>query len=182
VILVRHGESAFNAAFNATRVDPGIPDPDLTAEGRRQILAAARALGARDVRRLVASPYTRSLQSVAILAEILDLPVTVDVRVRERAYFTCDVGTPRPALVERWPTFAFDGLEDRWWPEGIESEADLSIRAGDFRRHMADSPDWPHVTVVSHWAFIRELTGHPVANGEMVVFDPQSGEAAPHEP
>ena len=37
MILLRHGQSEFNAAFNATRVDPGIPDPRLTEEGKRQV-------------------------------------------------------------------------------------------------------------------------------------------------
>ena len=46
MILLRHGQSEFNVAFNATRVDPGIPDPRLTEEGRRQARAAAVALAA----------------------------------------------------------------------------------------------------------------------------------------
>ena len=56
MILLRHGQSEFNAAFNATRVDPGIPDPRLTEEGRRQARAAAVALAAFPVERLIASP------------------------------------------------------------------------------------------------------------------------------
>jgi len=41
MILLRHGQSEFNVVYNVTRVDPGIPDPRLTEEGRRQALVAA---------------------------------------------------------------------------------------------------------------------------------------------
>ena len=33
---------------------------------------------------------------------------------------------------------------------------------------MAAAADWRHVAVVSHWGFIRCLTGRPPANGEVV--------------
>ena len=36
MILVRHGQSEFNVIFGATRKDPGIVDPKLTEEGRRE--------------------------------------------------------------------------------------------------------------------------------------------------
>jgi hypothetical protein len=32
--------------------------------------------------------------------------------------------------------------------------------------------DWRHVGVVSHWGFIRTLTGLDVKNAEVVKFDP----------
>ena len=73
MILLRHGQSEFNVAFNATRVDPGIPDPRLTEEGRRQARAAAVALAAHPVERLIASPYTRALET----AEIVVAPMLI---------------------------------------------------------------------------------------------------------
>jgi hypothetical protein len=36
----------------------------------------------------------------------------------------------------------------------------------------AQLEDWPHVGVVSHWGFIRTLTGREVRNAEAVPFDP----------
>ena len=44
MILVRHGQSEFNVVYSVTRVDPGIPDPKLTDEGRRQARDVASAL------------------------------------------------------------------------------------------------------------------------------------------
>ena len=44
MLLVRHGQSEFNAAFTLTRVDPGIPDPELTPVGRLQAEEAQRKI------------------------------------------------------------------------------------------------------------------------------------------
>ena len=73
MILIRHGQSHFNLHFGATRVDPGIVDPGLTDEGSRQVAAAADGLRKTDLRRIISSPYTRTLESAAILAEALGL-------------------------------------------------------------------------------------------------------------
>jgi len=60
MILVRHGQSEFNAAFNVTRIDPGIRDPKLTrmaravgdpdvvALGRRRVIVDAEKLPEQD--------------------------------------------------------------------------------------------------------------------------------------
>src|SRR4051812_13659841 len=99
MLLIRHGQSQFNAVFSVTREDPGIPDPVLTEEGVRQIRETAQLLTARtqrgepEVRRLISSPYTRALQTATLIADKLKLEVTIDPRVRERAAFMCDIGT-----------------------------------------------------------------------------------------
>ena len=41
-----------------------------------------------------------------------------------------------------------------------------------FRLAMADSADWRQVLVVTHWGFIRGLTGRSVENGTLLSFDP----------
>jgi hypothetical protein len=37
---------------------------------------------------------------------------------------------------------------------------------------MQAIPDWPDVLVVTHWGFIRGLTGVTVGNSEAIPFDP----------
>ncbi|HEY8016339.1 MAG TPA: histidine phosphatase family protein [Dongiaceae bacterium] len=177
MILLRHGQSEFNAAFNATRVDPGIPDPRLTEEGKRQARAAALALAAHPVERLIASPYTRALETAEIVAGELGLPIEVHLLVREHCLFHCDIGSPRSTLAARWPGLDFAHLEERWWPNLDETEEGLSARAQAFRRAMAGDPLWPRTAIVSHWGFIRALTGLRVPNGHLLRFDPHSGEA-----
>ena len=175
MILIRHAESHFNAHFRETREDPGIVDPGLTETGLRQAEAAAERLAAHDIRRIVASPYSRTLHTAEIIAERLGLTVRIDALVREHAYFTCDIGTPRSQLAERWPAFEFGDLPERWWPEPDESEAEVLVRCRLFREAMAEVADWPHLLVVSHWGFIRGLTGTPLDNAESIAFDPLAG-------
>ena len=173
MILVRHGESEFNAIFNRTRVDPGIRDPRLTARGREQVRLAAAAIRRHDqpIRRLITSPYTRALETAAILAEELALPVEVEPIVHEHACWICDIGTPVSALAERWPALDFSHIEEIWWPEDEPHES-VHRRCSAFRIKAARLGDWRHVAVVSHWGFIRMLTGREVKNAEVVPFDP----------
>lgn len=173
MILLRHGESEFNVVFGRTREDPGIRDPQLTPEGRAQAAAAAEQLAAgRNVRRILTSPYTRALQTAEIIAARLGVPVTVDPLVRERRVFICDIGTERSRLAATWPTIDFAHIEERWWPEEEETEAEIVARGTAFRTRMAVSGDWGGLAVVTHWGFIRALTGQTVGNAELVPFDP----------
>lgn len=177
MILIRHGQSEFNAVFSVTRIDPGIADPRLTQEGRRQAEEAARELSTLGVKRLISSPYTRALETAAIIAETLGLAVAVDPLVRERAAFHCDIGTSPPELQRRFPRMRFDHLADPWWHDHLalgapESEPALAARGAAFCRAMAAASDWRDVVVVTHWGFIRALTGRPLTNGEMIRVDP----------
>lgn len=172
MILVRHGQSHFNVVFNETREDPGIVDPGLTEEGILQAKAAGETLAKQDIRRVLASPYSRTLHTAEIVAEHLSLSVTVEPLIRERAFFVCDIGSPRSELTTRWPAFDFADLPERWWPEPEETEEELQARCVAFRAVMAETADWRHVAVVSHWGFIRGLTGQAVTNGTVLPFDP----------
>lgn len=177
MILMRHGQTVFNVHFGATREDPGVIDPGLTDEGKRQVEAAARTLKGAGARRIVASPYSRALETAAIVAEHLALPVDVEPLVRERAHFTCDIGTPTPELSARWPGLDFSHLPERWWPER-ESLDELLARCVRFRMDMAGRHDWSETLVVSHWGFIRGLTGETVTNAQALRFDPTLTETA----
>jgi len=179
MILMRHGQSEFNVVYGATRCDPGIEDPRLTEQGRRQVETAVPQLAAEGLRRIVASPYTRALETAEIVATALGLPIEVDERVREQAKFACDVGAPRTVLSARWPALRFDALDEVWWPEGEEEAELVAQRCAAFRGHMVSQTDWPSVLVVSHWAFIRALTGHAVTNAATVRYDPATGTARP---
>jgi broad specificity phosphatase PhoE len=179
MILVRHGQSHFNVHFAETRRDPGIVDPRLTEEGERQARAAGESLAACGIRRIVASPYWRTLHTAEIIAERLGLPVAIEPLVRERYFFTCDIGSHRSELSRRWPQFSFGELPERWWPAAEESEAALAERCRGFRDTHVAGESWEGLLVVSHWGFIRGLTGEAVGNGVALRFDPLAGAAAP---
>ena len=179
MILVRHGQSHFNVHFAETREDPGIVDPGLTEEGERQARTAGESLAACGIERIIASPYWRTLHTAEIIAEALGLPVSIEPLVRERYFFTCDIGSLRTDLSQRWPHFSFGDLPERWWPEDEETEAALAERCRSFRDTHVAGESWDGLLVVSHWGFIRGLTGEAVGNGVALRFDPVAGVAQP---
>ncbi len=174
MILMRHGQSEFNLHFSATKQDPGIEDPRLTPLGHAQAEAAAQSLLHIGIRRIVSSPYTRTMQTAAPVARALGLPVTITPLVRERFHFVCDVGSPRSRLEPAWPDHDFAGIDEVWWPEATEAAEAVLVRAKEFRRLSVERADWTHTLVVSHWAFILALSGQSLDNGEWVRFDPTS--------
>jgi broad specificity phosphatase PhoE len=168
MILVRHGQSEFNVVYSETRIDPGIEDPAITALGERQARAAAGQLADLGVRRLISSPYRRALQTASIIAAELDAPISVDPMVREHYAFSCDIGSPRSVLAKTWPGINFSHIEERWWPHEEETEDLVAARAGAFLEKTTELEDRDTVAVVSHWGFIRGVTGLRVPNGTVV--------------
>lgn len=172
MILLRHGQSEFNLLFTQTRRDPGIADPVLTPLGHQQAAAAADALAAEAIRRILVSPYRRAIQTALPVARRLGLPLTVTPLVRERYAFTCDIGSPRTELAMAFPDLALEHLDEVWWPPQEEPADQVEGRARLFRAEMAALDDWGHTLVVSHWGFIMALTGESVTNGQMLRVDP----------
>jgi len=179
MILIRHGQSEFNVVYSVTRRDPGIPDPRLTEEGKRQAKAAAEALREAGLERLIASPYTRALETAEIVAAALDLPISVEPLVGERAAFTCDIGSSPAELKTRWPHLDLDHLDEQWWPAHEEAEEGLAERSARFRAQMAERRDWRHIGVITHWGFIRSLTGLTVPNCAVLRINPERPELEP---
>ena len=172
MILLRHGQSDFNLHFTATRRDPGIVDARLTELGHAQAEEAAHQLAGLPIARIVTSPYTRALQTVAPVAAALRVPVLVNPIVRERYAFACDIGAPRTELEDAWPHLDFSGIDEIWWPTVEEPAESIQARAALFRAEMAALPDWSDTLVVSHWGFILSLTGESVMNGQWLRCDP----------
>ncbi len=179
MILLRHGQSEFNLHYTRTKQDPGIEDPRLTPLGQEQAEQAATTLADAGIARIIASPYTRALQTAAPVAQRLGLPVLVTAAVRERYAFRCDIGSPVRDLAQAWPGHDFSAIDEVWWPSEREPEAHVIARAGRFREAMANDPGWRDTLVVSHWGFIMAMTGISVANGEWLRCDPTT--AAPAE-
>jgi broad specificity phosphatase PhoE len=174
MILIRHGQSEFNAHHDRTGRDPGIPDPKLTALGRQQVAESAERLKSHrhPIRRVLASPYTRAIETAEIVARALSVPIEIELSVHEHAHYHCDIGTERRLLSERWPALSFDHIDEVWWPNLDETREQVEQRCQTFHRRAAALADWQHVAVVSHWGFILQLTGHSAANAELVPFDP----------
>jgi broad specificity phosphatase PhoE len=171
VILIRHGQTEFNGIFSVTPHDPGVRDPHLTDRGRRQARAVAQVLLSFNLSRFITSPYARALETAGIIAEHLDLLITVEPLIAERFSFICNIGAPLAELHTCWPDLAFDHLQVPWSSQTEESEGMIWERFQSFRRWIAGEP-WLQIGVVTHWGFIRALTGLKVPNGAVLRVDP----------
>ena len=111
VLLVRHGQSEWNAAGRWQ----GQADPPLTDLGRRQARSAAASLGAVDA--VFASDLQRASETAAIIAGQLGIgPVIVDEGLRER-----DAG--------EWSGLTRAEI-DRDWPGYLDRPADVHASFG----------------------------------------------------
>lgn len=131
ILLVRHGESE----WNALRRWQGQADPPLTALGRAQAAHAATALGAVDA--VVTSDLQRALVTAQIIADALglDSPM-IDPRLRERDAGEWS-GLTREEIHQQWPGYLDEdprvsvgrlaGLTERR-PPGWEDDTTLWTR------------------------------------------------------
>ena len=85
-------------------------------------------------------------------------------------------------LRAQWPPLDFDRLGERWWPAAGESEAQLAARCGVFASRLHRATDWGETVYVSHWGFIRGLTGLAVGNGTVVELRPGPDASVVHAP
>ncbi|MDZ7885662.1 MAG: histidine phosphatase family protein [Mycobacterium sp.] len=90
--VIRHGESTWNARGLMQRQ---VAHPPLTAKGIEQAYAAGFSLQYRDIGQIVTSDAVRARQTAAAIATVLEVPVIVDPRFRERDW----LATPGPAPV-----------------------------------------------------------------------------------
>ena len=172
MFLLRHAQSLFNLHFNETRKDPGIADPELTPFGTEQAAEAARRLLPLQLTRIIVSPYTRTLQTAAPILHSRAAAVEIMPEVRERAAFSCDIGSAADVLAQRFPLHDFSRLPQQWWPDRKESEQETVARAAAFRARMASRPDQATTLLVSHWAFLLALSGISLDNAELLEYDP----------
>ncbi len=180
IFLIRHGQSTFNAHFEATGTDPGHVDARLTELGQRQALearAAMAALGPVDL--VVSSPLTRAIQTSLGIFGGTGTKLEVTCRHREHLTHMCDIGRSPRDLAADFPDVAFDHLDDPWWHDGPldhrgvpeEPEALFLRRVAEFSAWIAAHPAG-RVAVVGHGSFFRTLAGRPFANCEIVRWSP----------
>ncbi|WP_210493074.1 histidine phosphatase family protein [Microvirga antarctica] len=182
VHCIRHGQSTFNAQFEAAGgVDPLHFDAVLSPLGEQQVAAAAVALRAIDYELIVTSPLTRALQTT--LGLLGDHPSRQRIRVeclhREHLANSCDVGRAPALLAEAFPGLAFSHLDETWWhrdgeadARGIVVEPDsvLTARVAAFRQWLTERPE-RLIAVVGHGTFFSHLTGRHLQNCEIATLE-----------
>ncbi len=186
ILCIRHGESAFNAAYAGDGVDPMLFDAPLTARGRAQVEAARDRLRPVPVDVVIATPLTRALQTaLGIFGDHPNRPeIVVEAGHRERLESSCDRGRAPADLAAEFPHLKLDHLPAVWWhaegePDGrglhVEPLPTMLARMERFAALVKGRPE-PVIALVGHGTFFFHLTGRWLDNCE--VFDWPWDEAA----
>lgn len=137
IYLVRHGETV----DNARQVMQGQTQGELNEKGREQARQVAERLAKEHFDAIVSSDLHRSVQTAEIIAAPHGLPVRTTPLLRERD----------------WGSFTgrfIPDLRHEVWPDDIESEEALLLRAREFLIYITTT--WPDSRVVA--------VGHGIVN------------------
>ena len=177
IYLIRHAQSAFNAVYGPNKPDPMIFDAPITELGKTQAKQARKEVEKLDIKNVIVSPFTRTLQTAQLIFENR-FAFQINAAVREQLVNSCDVGSPPHKLAQKFPYLNFNHLDECWWHEGekdyrgisVEPEEVLMERAERFADYM--KREGIHSTaIVSHGNFIRALTGIKPTNCEIIQFN-----------
>ncbi len=162
-IVLRHGESVAYAK-NIMSTDVGDEEDLLTEKGKEEVATAAEKIKKQKIDLIISSPFRRTLETAAIVAEYIGLSekdIVVDDRIRE-----INAGE-------------FDGrsmyefgllFEDAEWftksaHEG-ESHKDILMRMGDFIYDVEKKYKDKNILIVTHAAPAQMLSAVAAGAGE----------------
>ncbi len=148
ILLVRHGQSTWNAAGRWQ----GRADPPLSELGERQAAAAAAMPAVAPVSHVWASPLTRARVTAEHVAVALGVTVRVDERLAERDAGEW-TGLTRDEIEAGWPGY----LADRRRPPAFEADDELASRALEVLHEIAAHAAGATVLAVSHGGLIRSV-------------------------
>ena len=133
IYLVRHGETV----DNARQVMQGQTQGELNETGRQQAETVAERLASEQIDAVVASDLRRAIQTAEIISVRHGLPVTTTSLLRERD----------------WGGFTgryIPSLKDEPWPDDIETEEALLLRARSFLIYITTTYPGKRVVAVGH--------------------------------
>jgi broad specificity phosphatase PhoE len=187
LVLVRHGETSWNAAG---LIQGHSDQAALTDTGRHQARQLACQMGgprARPIRALYSSDLTRSRTTAEPLSGRLGLALRIDARLRERRFGTIEGGPV--SLVTAETTGIEEGrvVDPDARPAGGESLRDLYLRTASFLEDLlaaeSEADEVGDIVAVTHGGTIRValayLEGIPV---EQMSWPPVANLAAYRSP
>jgi broad specificity phosphatase PhoE len=141
--FLRHGETE----WNAQGLSQGSVDIPLNPTGLAQASSAANLLRNRGIATIVSSPLIRARTTAEIVANALDLPLSIDGGLREVA-FGAQEGQKMSAWFPEW-------IAGNWTPPGAETFAGLRRRVVAAVNRCTALP--APVLIVGHGASFRAL-------------------------
>lgn len=155
ILLIRHGETA----WNAVRKLQGHLDIPLNAEGRRQAKALAAGLQHEALAAIISSDLQRAMQTAGEIARLQGMPTKIDAGLRERCFgdFEGKLYSELPELYPdeyaQWrardPDFHFPAKQDDHNNVG-ESIREFQHRTIDAISHYANQYQGKKIAIVAH--------------------------------
>ena len=133
IYLVRHGETV----DNARQILQGQTQGCLNEKGREQAQQVAQRLADEPIDAVVASDLRRAIQTAEYISAVHDLPVKTTPLLRER-----DWGGFTGRFIPE--------LKGETWPDDIESEEALLLRARAFLLYITTTYPGKRVVAVGH--------------------------------
>lgn len=155
IILVRHGETEWNAS---ARVQ-GHTDVPLSASGRRQAELAAQALSQEPISAVLSSDLARALETAQILAMPHQLSVQQTPDLRERAYGVWE-GKTIDELAVTYPDLIARLRGGEWvTPDGAEEFEAFQNRVVSAIDTFVAGHEGETVLVASHGGPVKTFVG-----------------------
>lgn len=151
VLVVRHGQSTWNAAGRWQ----GQADPPLTPLGEAQARAAADALGSHPIELVVSSDQQRAAATAALIADVLaggEPRCSIDERLRETDAGPW-TGLTRVEIEARWPGMLIEGRR----PAGFEPWEAVARRATAALLALHAGAPGASALAVTHAGVIRAI-------------------------
>jgi broad specificity phosphatase PhoE len=153
VFIVRHGETDYNAQHRWQ----GQIDVPLNPLGLAQAEKLAAHFSTIEIDAIFSSDLSRAYATAQKVAEIKNLPVIVEPRLREISVGVFE-GLTREEIMQKYPTDLelWDTSEDFAPPNG-ESRVQVQERAYQIWLELIQQDDYETILISTHGAFIRML-------------------------
>jgi len=157
LIFVRHGETD----FNVERRYQGHTDSELSERGRQQAVSVAKRLGAEPITAVYASDLRRASETARIIADVHDLQVCTDARLRECSFGDWE-GLSVEEIQERYPkqyeNYRQDSVTYRA-PNG-ETLQSLMARVVSAVEEITARHEDGHIVIVGHGGTVNSFICH----------------------
>ena len=157
LVLVRHGESAWNELKLVQGQSGGVP---LTARGIEQARSVADTLGQYRFDSILSSDLDRARQTATVLSDALGLDVIVIPALRERSFGVFE-GGPLADLPSSLSGISQGVVvDDQARPPGGESLREVHARIAGLLEQLRDEPGGQRRLLVTHGGAIRAIRAY----------------------
>ena len=168
--LIKHGRADYSERNTKIYQGFGVQLSPLSALGVQQIKDTAKDSRLQDADIILSSPYTRALQTAAILSKELQLDIIIETDLHEwMANKNYIYETDKQAELNYHEYAAFSGKYpygfEKDWEDSNQLKCRLIAVLSKYKQHNK-------VIVVCHGMLIQAIeNGHLPKNGEIVEFD-----------